>query len=95
MTDEDKKRSKNILEKHRINGCLITYDEMLTKIKGIIDEEIDFWDWNAVPEAETTIRVISCIIEQAKARVYQTLTEDSEYMYRLGDLVVHGTACEN
>ena len=84
MTDEDKNRNKEIFEKHRINGCLITYDELLTKFKGLIEETED-WAWDEVPEAATTIRIISCIVEQAKARVVQTIEEGNEYMYRLGN----------
>ena len=58
---------------------------MLTEFKAILDRNVDDWAWDEVAEAETTIRVLSCIIEQAKARVFRTIEEGNDYMYRLGN----------
>jgi hypothetical protein len=96
---EDKKRHiaktdvKKIFETLRINECLIMYDELLTEFKEVLDRKLDTKPFNdtldEVPEAATTIRIISGIIEQAQARVFKTIDEDNEcpgypYMYRLG-----------
>ena len=49
------------------------YDEILTEITEVLDRALDTKPFNdtlsEVPEASTTIRIISGIVKQAKARL--------------------------